>query len=308
MSSIEMSKFMKSLVEQMESKGLSDKTIKMYLQRLYIINGKKKFTSLVFLRDTSSIIDYLKQNLSPSTQKSYSGTIISVLKLKPTKWTEKVIPIYNSFISDEDIKEINQPKMSEKQKDNMISVEEINKIKNDLEKEASRISRKPKVDNKKDYDVLLRNLLLSFYTSIPPRRTSDYALMKFGNDKNDDFNYFTDDDKLVFNNYKTKKTYGKQIIDVSKNKQLLKDFRMYMKHRRPNAEDFLLVRWKGMKFNTINDVTRELNSIFGKNISASMLRNIYVKDKYGEIKQGMIEDSEKMGHSVKTQQTHYNKD
>ena len=64
MSSIEMSKFMKSLVEQMESKGLSDKTIKMYLQRLYIINGKKKFTSLVFLRDTSSIIDYLKQNLS----------------------------------------------------------------------------------------------------------------------------------------------------------------------------------------------------------------------------------------------------
>lgn len=308
MSSIEMSKFMKSLVEQMESKGLSDKTIKMYLQRLYIINGKKKFTSLVFLRDTSSIIDYLKQNLSPSTQKSYSGTIISVLKLKPTKWTEKVIPIYNSFISDEDIKEINQPKMSEKQKDNMISVEEINKIKNDLEKEASRISRKPKVDNKKDYDVLLRNLLLSFYTSIPPRRTSDYALMKFGNDKSDDFNYFTDDDKLVFNNYKTKKTYGKQIIDVSKNKQLLKDFRMYMKHRRPNAEDFLLVRWKGMKFNTINDVTRELNSIFGKNISASMLRNIYVKDKYGEIKQGMIEDSEKMGHSVKTQQTHYNKD
>ena len=308
MSSIEMSKFMKSLVEKMESKGLSDKTIKMYLQRLYIINGKKKFTSLVFLRDTSSIIDYLKENLSPSTQKSYSGTIISVLKLKPTKWTEKVIPIYNSFISDEDIKEINQPKMSEKQKDNMISVEEINKIKNDLEKEASRISRKPKIDNKKDYDVLLRNLLLSFYTSIPPRRTSDYALMKFGNDKNDDFNYFTDDDKLVFNNYKTKKTYGKQIIDVSKNKQLLKDFRMYMKHRRPNPEDFLLVRWKGMKFNTINDVTRELNSIFGKNISASMLRNIYVKDKYGEIKQGMIEDSEKMGHSVKTQQTHYNKD
>ncbi len=308
MSSIEMSKFMKSLVEKMESKGLSDKTIKMYLQRLYIINGKKKFTSLVFLRDTSSIIDYLKENLSPSTQKSYSGTIISVLKLKPTKWTEKVIPIYNSFISDEDIKEINQPKMSEKQKDNMISVEEINKIKNDLEKEASRIYRKPKIDSKKDYDVLLRNLLLSFYTSIPPRRTSDYALMKFGNDKDDDFNYFTDDDKLVFNNYKTKKTYGKQIIDVSKNKQLLKDFRMYMKHRRPNPEDFLLVRWKGMKFNTINDVTRELNSIFGKNISASMLRNIYVKDKYGEIKQGMIEDSEKMGHSVKTQQTHYNKD
>ena len=161
----------------------------MYLQRLYIINGKKKFTSLLFLRDSSSIINYLKENLSPSTQKSYSGTIISVLKLKPTKWSEKVIPIYNSFISDEDIKEINQPKMSEKQKQNMISVEEIKKIKDDLEKEASRISRKPKLDNKKDYDILLRNLLLSFYTSIPPRRTSDFALMKFGNDKNDDFNY-----------------------------------------------------------------------------------------------------------------------
>ena len=50
-----------------------------------------------------------------------------------------------------------------------------------------------------------------------------------------------------------------------------------------------------------------LARIFGKKISTNMLRNIYVSDKYGSMKQGMIEDGLAMGTSVKVQQGIYNK-
>ena len=309
MSEIQLSKFMKDLIEQMETKKMSDNTIKNYIQRLYILNDRKKFTSLSFLRKHQDIIKYIKENLSVSTQKTYAGTIASVLKLKPSKSNEKLIEIYTSFINDDEMTELKtqQSEKSMKQKDNWITQAEVIKIKENLGNQASKISKKAEV-NRKEYDILLRNMLLSLYVNLPPRRASDYALIKYSNEGDDTkFNYYTDKNMMIFNNYKTSKTYGKQEIDVSKNKPLLKDMKMYLKHRKSNAEDFLITKYNGIAFNAVNDITRTLNTIFGKNISTNMLRNIYVSDKYGSMKAGMIEDAEAMGHSVKVQQGLYNK-
>ena len=308
MSEIQLSKFMKDLIEQMETKKMSDNTIKNYIQRLYILNGKKKFLSLSFLRKHEDIIKYIKENLSVSTQKTYAGTIASVLKLKPNKSNEKLIEIYTSFINDDEIGELKtqQSEKSMKQKENWITQNEIIEIKEDLGNQASKISKKSDV-TRKEYDLLLRNMLLSLYVNMPPRRASDYALIKYSNEGDDKFNYYTDKNMMIFNNYKTSKTYGKQEIDVSKNKPLLKDMKMYLKHRKSNAEDFLITKYNGIAFNAVNDITRTLNTIFGKNISTNMLRNIYVSDKYGSMKQGMIEDGLAMGTSVKVQQGIYNK-
>ena len=309
MSEIQLSKFMKDLIEQMETKKMSDNTIKNYIQRLYILNGREKFLSLSFLRNHQNIIKYIKENLSVSTQKTYAGTIASVLKLKPSKSNQKLIEIYTSFINDDDMNELKtqQSEKSMKQKDNWITQAEVIKIKENLGNQASKISKKTEL-NRKEYDILLQNMLLSLYVNLPPRRASDYALIKYSNEGDDTkFNYYTDKNIMVFNNYKTSKTYGKQEIDVSKNKPLLKDMKMYLKHRKSNAEDFLLVKYNGIAFNAINDITRTLNTIFGKNISTNMLRNIYVSDKYGSMKSGMIEDAMAMATSTKVQQGIYNK-
>lgn len=307
MSDIQFSKFMKDLIVLMENKKLSDKTIKNYIQRLYILNGKKKFSSLTFLRKHESIIKYLKENYSVGTQKSYAGTIMSILKLKPSKINEKLSNVYNSFINDDEIKTIATGKKTEKQEQNWISQEEVIKVKNELEEKAKSIYKNPTLSIK-EYTILLQNALLSLYTNLPPRRAADYALMKFSNDTGDTkFNYFTDKDKLIFHNYKTSKTYGTQELDISKNKSLLKDLKMYLKHRKPSKTNLLFVKANGVDFNTINDVTRTMNSIFGKKISTNMLRNIYVTDKYGDMKTGMVENAEAMGHSVSTQQQIYNK-
>ena len=91
---MEFTKFMKRMVELMEAKGLSDKTIQYYLDRAYRLNNKKKFTSIKFLRDTNIIIPLLKENLSTATQKSYSWTLITLLDLYPNKLNKKAIDIY----------------------------------------------------------------------------------------------------------------------------------------------------------------------------------------------------------------------
>lgn len=310
MAEIQFSKFMKSLVEELENKKLSDKTIKNYIQRLYILNGRKKFTSLAFLRKHEDIIKYIKENLSVATQKTYAGTIASVLKLKPNKVNNKLVDIYTGFINEDDMEQYKKSvsEKTEKQKENWISQAEVIKIKEDLGNEASKIARKAEV-NRKEYEILLQNMLLSLYVNLPPRRASDYALMKYANGGDDKFNYYTDKNMMIFNNYKTSKTYGKQEIDVSKNKPLLKDMKMYLKHRKPECKgnDMLITKYNGVAFNAINDITRTLNKIFGKNISTNMLRNIYVSDKYGAMKAGMIEDATAMGHNVEIQQKYYNK-
>ena len=310
MSEIQFSAFMKKLVEELENKKLSENTIKKYIQRLYILNGKKKFTSLAFLRKHEDIIKYIKENLSTATQKTYAGTISSVLKLKPNKINDKLVKIYTSFINEEDMDEYKKSvnEKTDKQKENWISQDQIKKIKDDLGNQASKIARKSEV-TRKEYETLLKNMLLSLYVNMPPRRASDYALMKYQNGGDDKFNYFTDKNMMIFNNYKTSKTYGKQEVDISKIKPLLKDMKMYLKHRKPDCKgnDMLLVKYNGVAFNAINDITRTLNNIFGKNISTNMLRNIYVSDKYGEMKAGMIEDAQAMGHSTNTQQNVYNK-
>tara|TARA_R110000751_G_scaffold9655_1_gene35879 strand:+ start:572 stop:1495 length:924 start_codon:yes stop_codon:yes gene_type:complete len=305
MSVTKLNKFMKDMIFQLENKGLSASTISMYMKRLYIINDNKPFRSLTFLKDTEKIISSLKERLSPSTQKSYAGTILSVLSIKDTKTNAKLKKVYNSFISDEEIAEINEYNTSDKQKENWITQEQIAEIKANLEKNA--LAQKEPVTIT-GYNMLLKNVLLSFFVNLPPRRASDYALMKYQDDTSDmNFNYLTSKNVLVFHNYKTSKTHGTQVMNISKNKPLIKDIKMYLKYRKTNQDNFLLVKFSGKEFNTINDITRSLNNIFGKKISTNMLRNMYVSHKYGSIKEDMKEDAAAMSHSVNTQQTVYNK-
>ena len=307
MSTMKMNKNMNSMIHQLETKGLSSNTISMYMKRLYMINDNKPFRSLTFLKDTEKVISSLKERLSPSTQKSYAGTIISVLSLKDTKANTKLKKVYNSFISDEDIKEIKEHKTSDKQKENWITEQQLTEVKSNLEKNAI-VALKENPVSLTGYNMILKNALLSFFVNLPPRRASDYALMKYQDDTTDkNFNYLTSKHVLVFHNYKTSKTHGTQEMNISQNKPLLKDIKMYLKNRKTNKDNFLLVKFTGKEFNTINDITRTLNMIFGKNISTNMLRNMYVSHKYGSMKQDMKDDAQAMSHSVNSQQMVYNK-
>ena len=50
-----------------------------------------------------------------------------------------------------------------------------------------------------------------------------------------------------------------------------------------------------------SQITKILNDIFNMNISTSMLRHIYLSNKYSEVEENMKKDAVLMGHSANTQ-------
>ena len=294
-----MTKVIEKLTTKMMDSGLSESTIKLYLQRLKTLNEGKEIKSLAFLNKPTKIMNIIS-DLKKNTQMSYYGSLIGIMKLLPKKTYELALKKYtNKFLTLKgDIKE------NPIEKKEIPKEDEITELKTKYMKEAKNI--KDKEVNKKQYNLLLHNLLLSLYTDIPPRR-NDYLLMKITDDydnepQRDDYNWYDKKNKkLIFNKYKTSKTYGKQEIDISKNKPLLLALKQYLKYRKENS-NYLLVKWSGEYFKQNNDITRELNKIFGGNISANSLRHYYVTNKYSEIK----DDASAMGHSVGISQTIYN--
>src|SRR5210317_1358942 len=288
-----MSKAIENITSKMMDAGLSDTTIKLYLQRLKTLNEGKEIKSFTFLNKTTKIMKIISE-LKQNTQLSYLGSLLGIMKLLPKSTYEISLKKYIS----------EHTKLKSELQDNPIekkpipTKDNISELKEKYMKDAKAI--KDKEVNKKQYNTLIHNLILSLYTDIHPRRNQDYLLMKItddydkeGEDKTEYNWYDKKNKKLIFNKYKTSKTYGKQEVDISKNKSLLASLKMYLKHRRDN-DNWLLVKWSDQHFKQVNDITRELNKIFGGNVSANSLRHYFVTNKYKDIK----DDAEKMSHSI----------
>ena len=114
----------------------------------------------------------------------------------------------------------------------------------------------------------------------------------------------------VFNNYKTQKKYNQQILPIPDDlKEILK---VYLKHHpkskeikaKASAEPFL-VKFDGTPISTSPEMTRSLNKIFGKKVGCSMLRSIYLTNKYGKTLEDLKTDVANMGTSAGTAENNY---
>jgi len=95
--------------------------------------------------------------------------------------------------------------------------------------------------------------------------------------------------RFYFNNYKTKGTYGQQVVDVTPAMTLV-----LKKFFKPKKDSFFLL----YKELPTNGITRILNKVFQKNVSVSMLRNIFISGKYSDSKSILASDATLMGTSV----------
>jgi integrase len=290
---------MKTMIKQMEEKEFTPQTIKVYMERLYLLNGHKKWTSMVFLRDTETMLNLLKEKYALSSQKSYLGTIISVLNLKPIKSNKKASDIYLKYLTDDIMPSYNKSlgEKTEKQKENWITREEIEALKEEYSEKANEVI-KGRI-GRKQYDILLENMILSMFVNLPPRRAKDYVLMKLDDDETEQdpkYNYY-DGTEFTFNEYKTKKTNGQEKVQVPK--VVKNDIAMYLDKTESLDKEFLITTYNGKPFSIINEMTRRLNKIFGgRKISVDMLRNMYYSHKYGDIKADIIQDAKHMGTSL----------
>jgi hypothetical protein len=228
----------------------------------------------------------------PNTQRTYLISIVSVAKHMEDK---KLYDFYYPLMMKINKDLSTNTNKSKTQDENWMAHEEVLGVQKHLMKVLPKSFAKAS-----DYDKLLDLMILSLYTLTPPRRNLDYLTMLVVKPEDDKNNYMWEGN-FYFNNYKTAKTYKQQVEPIPPELQKVID--MYMKEH-PDVPQFL-VRSNGSPLKTSNDITRRLNKIFGRQISTSMLRNIYLTSKYSDTMDDLKNDVKAMGTSTHTAENNY---
>jgi len=259
------------------------------------------------IKNRKKIIDSLGEVQTPMVRKSKISVIIAILDDKHNDHTEELAEALKDYrkVMTEDANKVNKreisQELSDKQKDSLISQEEVTKVYNDLKAEATPLLKK-QILNRSQFDTLQKYVLLSLYVLIAPRRSLDYASFKIRNfdekaESSDNYmvNYSKNKKKgsasFIFNTYKNSKRLGRQTVDnIPKPlEKLIDTWKLF------NKSDFLLVNGQGRPI-TQSRIAVLLNDIFGgKNISTSMLRHIYLSDKFKDVN---LQDLEETAHDM----------
>lgn len=157
--------------------------------------------------------------------------------------------------------------MTTKQADNWVSQAEVRGTFNLLEKDVKPLWTKPK-RTKNDMKNLMSYIALALYVLIPPRRITDYCLFKVRHvDRKVD--NFMQGYTFVFNQYKTAKRYGTQTVPIPP-----KLHTIILRWSKLHHNDYLLFNSAGKPLHP-SKLTRLLNQVFGRAMSANMLRHMY---------------------------------
>jgi hypothetical protein len=306
------------IIKNLEAKSLSPNTISLYLKNLTRLNDNKPIKNFKFLADVEAIKERLSKN-KPNTQKTYYGIIVGVLNTFKTKPIQKIAALYYPLMAEKvsEVKAVPTGEKSEQQEKNWLSWNDVLKVYERLKTSIQKF-KDLKTISLAQYNTLLNCMVLALYCEIPPRRNIDYQKMnvvKHYEKGLKEVNYCCyDDNKFVFNVYKTSSTYGEQAIDIP---QSLKDIiTIYLKHHpllkmkglTAKTDVPFLVYHNGEGLSAVNSITRILNKIFKRNLGASMLRHIFITDKFGEVDKEKNAIAEEMGHSVSMQDAYIKND
>jgi len=253
----------------------------------------------------SEITKYLS-TLDPKVRKTRLSALI--VYTEKTKGTEKAVESFRSQMMADgksSTTEAKEQKMTEKQEKNMMDWEEVMKMYNDLEEECIPLMKKASLD-KHAFRKVQMYIILSCLILIPPRRSLDFTEFKLRDvdEKKDNFMLAETVGKgkkavtkysFVFNIYKTTKHYGTQTEEIPpKLVSIMKEW------LRLNPHEYLIMNVSQTGKINQTQLTNWLNDFFGKAISTSMLRHIYLTHKYANIPAitEMEDTAAKMGHSM----------
>lgn len=222
----------------------------------------------------------------PNIRKTKLSAFIVALDEKE-KTPENVVKIMDTFRkqlyfdADDTEKEERKQKLSSSQEDNYIPWDEVMKIYENIKTEAEPLFKLQTL-TKKQFNRLQDFVLLSMYVLIPPRRSLDYVGFKIRDPDLENDNYMITKGKkkeatLIFNSYKNSKRLGKQEVKISNTLR-----NIIQKWMLKNPNDYLIVNGTGKKIEQPR-LNLMLNNIFGKNIGSSMLRHIFLTQKYGNV-------------------------
>jgi site-specific recombinase XerD len=239
-----------------------------------------------FSNNDKDILDYLKEKTAQTKKTTLSALFVLT---KKQSYKDVMMTVMKS-VNDKN----KEQQMNSKQEENWMSVKEIQDIYEPLLVKAKlMLSKKSILNESTMMEFLLVSFLGGVVKDLPPRRSQDYTELKIRNYDTKKDNYYKAS-KFYFNVYKTAKTYGLQILDVPKELDIL-----LKKWIKINTNDYMLYSTNGKKLSS-PQVTRILNKVFDKNVSTSMLRHIYLTNKYKDIPalSKMQDLATEMSHSV----------
>ena len=275
--------------------NISNSSLKTYesiLRNLYIkvfgkIYGDEKLDIKLFNTEQDKILKFL-QNIEYNRRK----TVLSALVVITDKYE------YRNLMLD-DIKEYNKNEAkqakTDAQKENWVTGDDIERKFKTFFHNAKLLYMK---ENKtaSDYQEIQNYIILCLFSGkyIPPRRSLDYSDFKIKNFK-PFFDNHMDGKELVFNTYKTHKTYGQQKVLIPI--ELKKILNKWIKN---NPTEYLLF---DIAYNKISSVklNQRLNKIFGKKVGVNQMRKTYLSDKYSdsiETRKDLEQDFKDMGSST----------
>ena len=303
---------MSCLDEVFKDKKITESSKKLYCSNLKRLNGGLEIKDFKFLSNIEKIGEIIKDS-KPNTQRNYYIVICSVLAelKKDNKKYQKLYDIYYKILTQLNVTLKDQTTKTDVENENWISQEAIqDKLTSKMEI-LKEINKKRKI-NKEQFERLADLIILGLYTLQAPRRNIDYLNMfiltnaynaeTHGTEKN-----FLDlaNKNFIFNNYKTAGTYKTQIVTI--NEELFNIIKLYIKFRNTKSSNIpFLVDYEENPIMESNALTKKLNAIFdGKKIGSSMLRKLYLTNKYSDVMNEMKEDAKDMGTSSSVMQTNY---
>lgn len=291
-----MSDFEEKIINHLRSRNVSDNTIKLYLFQLRQINNGE-INDLNNFENISNVMNFL-QKFKINTQRTKLIAIIAMLKAFDVKDLQEK---YSEIVSNIN-KQTNliSSEKTDKQKKNWVTNDEIKDIWSALQSIVLTFINKKQI-SEKQYNILLQFLVLSLYSLTSPRRNADYMNMivikKITDGLSQDLNYLDLQKKIfIFNNYKTAKTYKQQIEHIPAD--LFNVLKIYLKYK-PNDSNFLLTDYEGNPLKHVNSITLILNKIFGKKVGSSLLRNIFLSEKFD----GLQKQLDELGDTVESMGT-----
>jgi hypothetical protein len=297
--------------EILDKKNITESSKKLYLSNFKRLNDGEPVKSFKFILDIDKIKSKIER-FKPNTQRNYIISITSLLHDLKNINEKKYGKIYNEYYKllldlNSDLKDATAKTPSEKE--NWLSQEEIKNIHNQNLSILNEIKGKRNI-TEGQYNKLLDLVILSLYTLQPPRRNIDYMKMfivkKYDKDANGETDNFLDlfNKQFIYNNYKTAGTYKTQKVNI--NDDLFNIIKTFLKYKKVNGEiNPFLTDYDGEPFIQNNSLTRKLNAIFNQKIGSSMLRKLYLTDKYKDVINDLKQDATDMGTSSETIQNNY---
>lgn len=225
-----------------------------------------------------------------STRKTYLAALICVAP-EVTTYKEVMMGDIKSYND-----ETKKSELTDKLENSAISQEEIDSIVADLKQNAKGLYKKKHL-RVPDLMELQNYVLLSlYYGHIVPRRATDYVAMLYQNYNPEKDNYIDfDNDKLVFNQYKTAQKMGEtlkgrqELQMPSSLKKILKKWIEVI----PKEVDNLFFNSNLEPLSNVS-LNQRLNAIFQKKASVNALRHFYLTSKY----KTLMEQTQKMGDDM----------